>query len=319
MSVDFTKPIATADRAQNLTDTKDTLAAVAKQLDDTTPTGVVAGMIRWSSANSKWQKHNGTSWADLSSSYAINVTSFNGQAASYYTNIAARLGYTPVNKAGDTMTGPLVLNADPSATLGAATKGYVDTGLATKSATSHTHAWSAITNRMYGDGTDAGDPNTTTEPFMITNHANGPLGAGTYFFVWTGWHGTTYTAQVAVEAASGAPRTYTRNKSAGTWYAWVRCDLGEGLTRSIGASGYLKVPGAGGLMIQWGSISHGGGGNVAVSFPIAFPNAAVAVVPNSVYNGGANNPSAHSKSASGFTCYWTGSVTITIDYIAIGY
>ncbi len=64
---------------------------------------------------------------------------------------------------------------------------------------------------------------------------------------------------------------------------------------------------------------HGGGGNVAVSFPIAFPNAAVAVVPNSVYNGGANNPSAHSKSASGFTCYWTGSATITIDYIAIGY
>lgn len=74
MSVDFTKPVATADRAQNLTDTKDTLVAVAKQLDDTTPTGVAAGMIRWSSANNKWQKYNGTSWADLSSSYAINVT-----------------------------------------------------------------------------------------------------------------------------------------------------------------------------------------------------------------------------------------------------
>lgn len=202
---------------------------------------------------------------------------------------------------------------------GAATKDYVDTGLSGKADAAHTHAWSAITGRMYGDGTDTGDPNTTTEPFMITNHANGPLGAGTYFYIWTGWHGTDYIAQVAVEAASGAPRTYTRSKTGGTWYAWVRCDLGEGLTRSIGASGYAKIPGAGGLMIQWGSISHGGGGNVAVSFPIAFPNAAVAVVPNSVYNGGANNPSAHSKSASGFTCYWTGGVTITIDYIAIGY
>jgi hypothetical protein len=31
-----------------------------------------------------------------------------------------------VNKAGDTMTGPLVLNADPAAPLGAATKKYVD-------------------------------------------------------------------------------------------------------------------------------------------------------------------------------------------------
>lgn len=36
------------------------------------------------------------------------------------------LGYTPVNKAGDTMLGNLILNAAPSTTLGAATKGYVD-------------------------------------------------------------------------------------------------------------------------------------------------------------------------------------------------
>lgn len=39
---------------------------------------------------------------------------------------ATALGYTPVNKAGDTMTGNLILNASPSTTLGAATKGYVD-------------------------------------------------------------------------------------------------------------------------------------------------------------------------------------------------
>ena len=37
------------------------------------------------------------------------------------------LGYTPVNKAGDTMTGNLILNANPTAALGAATKDYVDT------------------------------------------------------------------------------------------------------------------------------------------------------------------------------------------------
>ena len=36
------------------------------------------------------------------------------------------LGYTPVNKAGDTMLGDLILNADPSNALGAATKQYVD-------------------------------------------------------------------------------------------------------------------------------------------------------------------------------------------------
>jgi hypothetical protein len=36
------------------------------------------------------------------------------------------LGYVPVNKAGDTMTGLLVLSGDPTANLGAATKQYVD-------------------------------------------------------------------------------------------------------------------------------------------------------------------------------------------------
>lgn len=37
----------------------------------------------------------------------------NGQPASYYTNIVARLGYTPVNRAGDTMTGQLTITGNP--------------------------------------------------------------------------------------------------------------------------------------------------------------------------------------------------------------
>lgn len=40
--------------------------------------------------------------------------------------ILAALGYTPVNIAGDTMTGNLILNADPTNALGAVTKQYVD-------------------------------------------------------------------------------------------------------------------------------------------------------------------------------------------------
>jgi len=41
-------------------------------------------------------------------------------------SIDTALGYTPVNKAGDTMTGYLILNADPINGLGATTKDYVD-------------------------------------------------------------------------------------------------------------------------------------------------------------------------------------------------
>lgn len=318
MSVDFTKPIATADRAQNLTDTRDTLVAVAKQRPDLAVGGIAADMIRWSSSGSKWEIFNGTSWVDLASTFAINVSSFNGQAASYYTNITARLGYTPVNKAGDTMTGPLVLNADPSATLGAATKGYVDTGLSGKADSAHTHDWTVITNRNVSEGTNSQDPNSAAYPVIITNHANSP-DSSYYWHITTTYYSTSgNVAQIAVQY-SDSNRVYARSRFGGTWTSWVRCDLGEGLTRSIGTNGYLKVPGAGGLILQWGQFSHGGGGNVAVSFPLAFPNACFAVAPNTQYNGGANNPSAHSKSASGFTCYWTGGASISIDYIAVGY
>jgi len=227
---------------------------------------------------------------------------------------------TKVAKAGDTMTGPLVLNADPSATLGAATKGYVDTGLAGKAAAAHTHAWSAITNRMYSDATDTGDPNTTTEPFMVTNHANGPLGAGTYFYIWTGWHGgTSYMAQVAVEVASAAPRTYTRSKSSGTWYPWVRCDLGEGLTRSIGASGYLRLPGAGGLILQWGRFTRTAA-DQGVSFPLAFPNAALSVVQTDMRNAALND---NSRTTALYPSYFISSradtASFDVLYQAIGY
>jgi len=41
-------------------------------------------------------------------------------------DITTALGYTPVNVAGDTMTGFLILNADPVASLGAVTKQYAD-------------------------------------------------------------------------------------------------------------------------------------------------------------------------------------------------
>lgn len=53
-----------------------------------------------------------------------------GTDPSWYTllssDITGALGYTPVNKAGDTMTGLLILSGDPVAALGAATKQYVD-------------------------------------------------------------------------------------------------------------------------------------------------------------------------------------------------
>lgn len=59
---------------------------------------------------------NGTTDGLLS---AADWATFNGKQGA--------LGYVPVNKAGDTMTGALVLSADPTTANEAATKSYVDT------------------------------------------------------------------------------------------------------------------------------------------------------------------------------------------------
>jgi hypothetical protein len=63
----------------------------------------------------------------------LDADLLDGQQGTFYTDIAARLGYTPVNKAGDTMTGLLTLSGAPTANLHAATKAYVD-GLVTAAA-----------------------------------------------------------------------------------------------------------------------------------------------------------------------------------------
>jgi hypothetical protein len=59
----------------------------------------------------------------------VPVTSFNtrtGEVILLEDDVLAALGYAPLNKHGDTMTGPLTLAGNPVSALQAATKGYVD-------------------------------------------------------------------------------------------------------------------------------------------------------------------------------------------------
>lgn len=63
----------------------------------------------------------------------LDADLLDGQHGSYYADIASRLGYTPVNRAGDTMTGALGLPGDPTAAAHATRKAYVD-GLTTAAA-----------------------------------------------------------------------------------------------------------------------------------------------------------------------------------------
>ena len=59
-----------------------------------------------------WAIHNGTAWEKVDNTDAVSDGELN----------------TKVNRSGDTMTGDLILNADPTSALGGATKQYVDGG-----------------------------------------------------------------------------------------------------------------------------------------------------------------------------------------------
>lgn len=98
--MDFSKPSITALYTAWPGDIQTNFADQAKMFDGATMSGTIpTNAIRWSSANSRWEKWNGSSWVELlaiaSATYAIRVNTadnLNGQASSYYrdaTNINA--------------------------------------------------------------------------------------------------------------------------------------------------------------------------------------------------------------------------------------
>jgi len=106
-------------------------------------------------ASTKQYVDNGLATKLNVSGKAADSSLLNGQPDSYYTNIAARLGYTPINKAGDTMTGLLTLSGDPINALNPATKQYVDNfiqGINVKS--SARLATTTTLNVNYNNGTN---------------------------------------------------------------------------------------------------------------------------------------------------------------------
>lgn len=51
----------------------------------TSATNVPTNSIRWNSISNKWQKYNGSSWGDLTASYAINISGSSGSAVTIST------------------------------------------------------------------------------------------------------------------------------------------------------------------------------------------------------------------------------------------
>lgn len=73
---DHSKPTITSTYSNFVTELDTRLDDLAVGLDPvaTTATNVPTNSIRWSSGSNKWQKFNGSAWADLSSLFAINIS-----------------------------------------------------------------------------------------------------------------------------------------------------------------------------------------------------------------------------------------------------
>jgi hypothetical protein len=144
---DANKPVSTA--AQTALDLKAPLASPALTGTPTAPTATAG--------NNSTQVAT-TAYADAAVAALVDgapalLNTLNELAfaiaddANFATTLTTSVG-TKVSKAGDTMTGLLVLSADPSDALGAATKQYVDTAEADAVTAAGTAAGTAISNAV---------------------------------------------------------------------------------------------------------------------------------------------------------------------------
>lgn len=104
-----------------VTEVKDRDLDVAKGLDPAivTVTNPTANMIRWDSANNKWQKYNGSVWNDLTTTYAISISGSAGSVA--FANITGK----PTTLSGYGITDAQGLDSDLTAVAGLSTTGLI--------------------------------------------------------------------------------------------------------------------------------------------------------------------------------------------------
>lgn len=77
----WSNPTLTSLYTDFLTQLKDRDTDLALQFDGTTSTNLTTGTIRWNSTVNRWQKWNGSSWAELTTTYALTGLSTTGNAS----------------------------------------------------------------------------------------------------------------------------------------------------------------------------------------------------------------------------------------------
>lgn len=74
----WSNPLLTSTYTNFVTEVKDRDVDLALQFDGTTSTNIPTNTIRWNSSINRWQKWNGSAWAELTSTYALTALSTTG-------------------------------------------------------------------------------------------------------------------------------------------------------------------------------------------------------------------------------------------------
>ena len=221
----------------------------------------------------------------------LDADLLDGQEGSYYANVVARLGYTPLNAAGGTMTGELtvpsnlIVNAEGveggqivlrkgsgQTTIGGDV--FVDTYL---------NFW-----RVYVNDVANGYPGfvfNLTNGMISTWNSGGSFwcpnndgaGSGLDADLLDSQHGSFYTNATNLNAGTvpvaRLPIANTLETQTGTSANVLVTPASlAGFTKSLTANGYTYLPG--GMIMQWGTVANNavGEGSVVVTLPVAFSN-----------------------------------------------
>ena len=77
----WSNPLLTSTYTNFLTEVKDRDTDLALQFDGTTSTNIPTNAIRWNSSANRWQKWNGSTWGELTSTYALTGLTTTGNAS----------------------------------------------------------------------------------------------------------------------------------------------------------------------------------------------------------------------------------------------
>ena len=166
----------------------------------------------------------------LNQEYTFDNVTYIWDGEKWTVNNTATLSDIYVNKSGDTMTGPLVLNADPTTSLGAATKQYADAN--------------------GGGGGGGGGGSTTPVPqkvaYLREEQPSGTEGGSSI----AGWQTRTLNTKVDADGIvtlnndefTLAAGTYDIEWSSPNWYGFQNqsklTDVTNGTTQEMGSSEY---------------------------------------------------------------------------------